>query len=307
MSFNKERLVLPPPMRQGDTIGIVAPASPFDEDTFFQGIAILKSMGFHLFIPDDLFLRKGYLAGTDKHRAHLINRFFSQKKIKAILCARGGFGSVRVLSLLDYRIIHKNPKIFVGFSDVSALLWVLYAKCNLMCFHGPTVTGLSMATKETKKSLLLSLTTHPKGEVKLKNGFTVQGGSASGPVVGGNLTTLCHLVGTPYTPNFNGKILMIEDKGEAVYRIDRMLSQMKLAGCFDGIKGLLLGSFEDCGKLDEIYEVISETFRHTDIPILAGLDVGHGKTNITVPMGLTATLEADRQRLTFHEPAESAE
>ena len=307
MSYNRESLVLPPPIRQGDTIGIVAPASPFDEDTFYQGIAILESMGFHLFIPDDLFLRKGYLAGTDKHRAHLINRFFSQKEIKAILCARGGFGSVRVLSSLDYRIIHKNPKIFVGFSDISALLSVLYAKCNLMCFHGPTVTGLARATKETKKSLFLSLTTHPKGEVKLKNGFTVKGGSASGPVVGGNLTTLCHLVGTPYTPNFNGKILMIEDKGEAVYRIDRMLSQMKLAGCFDGIKGLLLGSFEDCGKLDEIYEVISETFRHTDIPILAGLDVGHGKTNITVPMGLTATLEADRQRLTFHEPAESAE
>ena len=307
MSFNKERLVLPPPVRQGDTIGIVAPASPFDEDTFYQGIAILKSMGFHLFIPDDLFLRKGYLAGTDQHRAHLINRFFSQKKIKAILCARGGFGSVRVLSLLDYRIIHKNPKIFVGFSDISALLSVLYAKCNLMCFHGPTVTGLARATKETKKSLLLSLTTHPKGEVKLKNGFTVQGGSASGPIVGGNLTTLCHLVGTPYTPKFNGKILMIEDKGEAVYRIDRMLSQMKLAGCFEGIKGLLLGSFEDCGKLDEIYEMISETFRHADIPILAGLDVGHGKTNITVPMGLTATLEADRKQLTFHEPAESAE
>lgn len=303
MSSKKKSHVLPPRLRQGDTIGIVAPASPFDEDMFFQGVAVLKSMGFHLFIPDDLFLRKGHLAGTDAHRAHLVNHLFSNKKINAVLCARGGFGSMRMLSLLDYKIIQENPKIFVGFSDISALLSVLYTKCNLVCFHGPTVTGLANASEETKRSLFLTMTSNAKPEVKPKEGITVQSGSVSGPFVGGNLTTLCHLVGTPYTLNFKEKILMIEDKSEAVYRIDRMLSQMKLAGCFDGIKGLVIGSFEDCGKPDDIYEVISETFRHADIPILAGLDIGHGKTNITVPIGLTATLDADRQRLTFHEPA----
>jgi muramoyltetrapeptide carboxypeptidase len=307
MNQKKQCLALAPPISQGDTIGIVAPASHFDEDTFYQGIAILKSMGFHLAIPDELFFKKGYLAGTDTQRARLINRLFSQKEIKAILCARGGFGSIRVLSLLDHEVIRENPKIFVGFSDISALLWVLYTKCNLMCFHGPTVTGLAKATQQTKKSLLWRLTTNPKGEIRPQQGITIQSGSASGPVVGGNLTTLCHLVGTPYSLNFNKKILMIEDKGEAVYRIDRMLSQMKLAGCFDGIKGLVVGSFEDCGKLDEIYDVIYEIFRHTDIPVLAGFEMGHGKTNITVPIGLAATLDADRQQLTFHDPAVSGE
>lgn len=303
MNSKEKHFAFPPPISQGDTIGIVAPASPFDEDTFYQGIAVLESMGFHLLIPDDLFFKKGYLAGTDENRAQLINRFFSQKKIKAILCARGGFGSLKVLPLLDYQAIQKNPKIFVGFSDISALLWAFYIQCNLVCFHGPTVTGLARATQETKSSLLLSLTTNPKREIEPQKGFTIRSGYASGPLVGGNLTTLCHLVGTPYTLNFNGKILMIEDKGEAVYRIDRMLSQMKLAGCFDGIKGLVVGSFEDCGKLDEIYDVIAETFRHAEIPVLAGFDIGHGKTNITVPIGLTATLDAGRQRLIFHEPA----
>lgn len=307
MNEKKQKLALASPISQGDTIGIVAPASHFDEDTFYQGIAVLKSMGFHLAIPDELFLKKGYLAGTDTQRARLINRLFSQKEIKAILCARGGFGSIRVLSLLDYEIIRENPKIFVGFSDISALLWVLYTRCNLMCFHGPTVTGLAKATQQTKKSLLWWLTTNPKGEIRPQKGITIQSGSASGPVVGGNLTTLCHLIGTPYSLNFNKKILMIEDKGEAVYRIDRMLSQMKLAGCFDGIKGLVVGSFEDCGKLDEIYDVIFEIFRHTDIPVLAGFEMGHGKTNITVPIGLAATLDADRQQLTFHDPAVSEE
>lgn len=294
---------LPPRISQGDTIGIVAPASPFDQDKFYRGAAILEAMGFRLLIPDDLFIRKGYLAGTDAHRARLINRFFSQKKIKAIMCARGGFGSIRVLSLLDFRTIHKNPKIFVGFSDISALLSALYTQCNLVSFHGPTVIGLAQASEATKSSLLLSLTTNPKGEIKPQKGFTIQSGSASGPVVGGNLTTLCHLVGTPYTLNLNGKILMIEDKGEAVYRVDRMLSQMKLAGCFDGIKGLVVGAFDDCGKLHEIYEVIADTFQYAGIPVLAGFDFGHGKTNITLPIGLTATLDADRQRLNFHEPA----
>ncbi len=307
MNSNKKCFQLPPRISQGDTIGIVAPASPFDEDRFNQGIAVLEAMGFHLLIPDELFFKKRYLAGTDENRARLLNRFFSQKKIKAILCARGGFGSIRLLSLLDYRTIQKNPKIFVGFSDISALLWAFYTQCHLVCFHGPTVTGLAEATKETKNSLLSSLTMDPSREVRLKKGLTIRPGSVSGPVVGGNLTTLCHLVGTPYTLNFNGKILMIEDKGEAVYRIDRMLSQMKLAGCFDGVKGLVVGSFNDCGKLEDIYQVISETFRHYHIPILAGFDVGHGRTNITVPIGLTATLDADRHRLTFHEPLATTE
>lgn len=305
MSNNKKRPVLPPRLSQGDTIGIVAPASHFDEETFNQGIAVLESMGFHLSIPDDLFLKNRYLAGTDMQRAHLVNRFFSNKKINAILCARGGFGTIKMLSLLDFKLIQENPKIFVGFSDISALLSVLYTKCNVVSFHGPTVTTLAKATEETKKSLFLVMTSARKPEVKPKEGITIQPGAASGPLVGGNLTTLCHLIGTPYTPRFKEQILMIEEKGEAVYRIDRMLSQMKLAGCFDGINGLLVGSFEDCGKPDDIHALIAETFSHTGIPVLAGFDIGHGKTNITVPIGLMATLDTDRQRLTFHEPAVS--
>ncbi|UCD88976.1 MAG: LD-carboxypeptidase [Desulfobacterales bacterium] len=306
MMKNKKKMpVLPRRLRQGDTIGIVAPASSFDKDTFYQGIAVLESMGFHLSIPDDLFLKNRYLAGSDKQRAHWVNRFFSDKKIAAILCARGGFGTMKMLSLLDFKLIRKNPKIFVGFSDISALLSVLYTECNAVSFHGPTVTTLANANEETKKSLFLAMTSARKPEVKPKKGITIQHGEASGPLIGGNLTTLCHLIGTPYTPKFKGQILMIEEKGEAVYRIDRMLSQMKLAGCFVGIKGLLVGSFEDCGKPDDIYMVIAEAFSHVDIPVLAGFDIGHGKTNITVPIGLAATLDTDKQQLTFHEPAVS--
>jgi muramoyltetrapeptide carboxypeptidase len=300
----KDKKPLPPPrLFRGDTIGVVAPASPFNVDKFYRGIAALESMGFHILISDALFIKKGYLAGTDKQRADMVNRFFSDKKINAIICARGGFGTIKILSLLDFKSIQKNPKVFIGFSDISSLLSVLYKKCGIICFHGPTVTTLADATEETKKSLLLTITSDSKQKINPKDGVTIQPGKASGPILVGNLTTLCHLVGTPYMPRFKGHILILEEKGEAVYRIDRMLSQMKLAGCFEGINGLALGSFEDCGKLDEIYEVIEETFRHENIPILSGFEIGHGKTNITVPIGLKATLNTDRQRLTFHESA----
>lgn len=303
MEFKQKKLLKPVRLERGDTIGIVAPASPFNKVKFYQGIEALESMGFRTSVSEDLFITNGYLAGTDRHRANMVNRLFADKNIKAVVCAKGGFGSLRMLSLLDLQLIGRNPKIFVGFSDISALLYVLLAKCGLVSFHGPMVTTLAEATEETKKSMFLTITADIKPVLKPKEGVTIEPGIASGHVAGGNLTTLCHLAGTPYTPNFKGKILVLEDKGEAAYRIDRMLSQMKLAGCFDGLNGLALGSFEDCGKLDDIFLIVDDIFKEYKIPILAGLEIGHGTNNFTVPMGLVATLDANRQRLSFNEPA----
>jgi muramoyltetrapeptide carboxypeptidase len=131
----------------------------------------------------------------------------------------------------------------------------------------------------------------------------IQAGRAQGPLIGGNLTTLCHLLGTPFQTGFKDRILLFEDRGEAPYRIDRMVSQMKLAGCFEGIAGLVLGSFEDCGPQDGIYQIFKEHFQDTPIPILAGFDIGHGKQNMTVPFGIEAILDTERQVLSFDEPA----
>ena len=151
--------------------------------------------------------------------------------------------------------------------------------------------------------MLRVMTSNEPLELKLEKGIVIKPGVSSGAVVGGNLTTLCHLVGTPYTPHFNGKILFLEDQGEAPYRIDRMLIQMKLAGCFEGLKGLFLGSFEACGKLDDIFRIVQEVFKDVNIPILSGFEIGHARVNITIPMGLRATLNTNRRILTFHEPA----
>lgn len=303
MKAKKIKPLTPPRLRRGDTIGVVAPASNFDLEKFNRGIAVLNSMGFNTSIPEKLFNKKEYFAGSDFKRAEMVNRYFADPTIKAIMCARGGYGSIRILSLLDYKTIQKNPKIFIGFSDVSALLSTFYSRCRLVTFHGPTVTTLGNSDNRTKESLLSMMTSGEKLEIAMESGITIQPGSASGPVLGGNLNTLCHLLGTRFQPDFKGCILFLEDRGEAAYRIDRMLSQMKLAGCFNSLAGLILGNFIDCCDTDEIIRIAGDIFKGDEIPIIAGLEVGHGKRNLAIPIGLNATVNVDQKLLIFHEPA----
>jgi muramoyltetrapeptide carboxypeptidase len=299
----KKHPLIPLRLKPGDTIGIVAPASPFDAGIFQRGIRTLESMGFRAYVPEGLYQKDGYLAGCDEHRAELVNRFFADRDIQAIVCAKGGFGSMRLLPLLDFESIAKNPKIFVGHSDISALLSALYTRCGLVTFHGPVVTTLADAPEETRQALIRALSTDQRLDIKAGNGITLRSGSAQGPVCGGNLTTLCHLVGTPFEPRFAGRILLLEDRGEAPYRIDRMLFQMKLAGCFEGIAGIVLGDFKDCGPMHEIFRIVTGLFKDDRIPILAGFDTGHGRQNLTIPLGIEAVLDADCQMLSFQQAA----
>jgi len=303
MNNTEKKSVKPPRLMQGDTVGIVAPAGPFDPKKFMKGKAVLELMGFRTFFDEAIFQKHGFFSGTDVQRADQVNRLFADSAIRAVVCARGGYGSMRILPFLDFETIQKNPKIFVGFSDISVLLSVLDDRCGLVTFHGPVVTTLANAIEETIAAMRTALKSNTALELTPKEGIVIKSGVSSGIVAGGNLTTLCHLVGTPYAPRFNGKILFIEDVGEVPYRIDRMLAQMKLAGCFEGLKGLVLGSFEECGQLDEIFQIVQEMFRDVNIPILAGFEIGHSKINITIPIGLGATLDADRQILAFYEPA----
>jgi muramoyltetrapeptide carboxypeptidase len=260
-------------------------------------------MGFEIRVPDEIFEKTGYLAGDDAHRARLVNQLFKDPAIHAIVCARGGFGSLRILPRMDFDVIRKNPKIFMGFSDITALLAAITIRSGLVSFHGPVVTTLARALKNTCNTLLTAVSSDTPLEVQPASGVVIRAGRTRGPVIGGNLTTLCHLLGTPFQPGFKNHILLLEDRGEAQYRIDRMLFQMKLAGCFEGIAGLVLGSFEGCGSLDGVFQVFKEHFKDIPVPILAGFDVGHGAQNLTIPFGLDATLDTDRQILSFDEPA----
>jgi muramoyltetrapeptide carboxypeptidase len=293
----------PPRLKPGDTIGIVAPAGAFDHEIFRQGLSTLESMGYRTQVPDEVYGRSGYLAGSDELRARLVNALFKDPKVQAIICARGGFGSLRMLPLVDFDIIRNHPKIFIGFSDISALLTAITHRSDLVTFHGPMVTSLAAAPESTRSALTAAVASDTTLEIAPASGAVIRPGRAEGRVAGGNLATLCHLMGTPFHAQFKNCILLLEDRGEARYRIDRMLSQMKLAGCFDGIAGLILGSFEKCGDLAGIYRIVDELFHDSLIPILAGFDIGHGHRNLTLPLGMTAVLDADKQRLSFQQAA----
>jgi muramoyltetrapeptide carboxypeptidase len=300
--IGKNGLRPPPGLQPGDKLGIAAPASPFDRRAFEKGVSILSDMGYRPVWTEDLFARRGYLAGSDTGRARTLERLFIDPEIKAIICARGGYGSLRMLSLIDFEKVGRHPKIFVGFSDISALLAALGKFCSMVTFHGPTLTSLAGAAKITRESLAAAMVSTAPLEVEIPDAVVINPGRASGPLVGGNLTTLSHLLGTPFSPDYRGAILLLEDRGEAPYRIDRMLTQLRLAGCLDDLSGLVLGSFNDCGDVAEIHRVVREATEGRALPVLAGLPVGHGRTNLTIPLGLEAVLDTESGGLRFKAP-----
>ena len=309
--------IIPKALKPGDTIGICAPSGSFDRTVFDRGLDVIREMGFSVYIPHGIYLKKRYLAGGDINRAEIINRLFKDEAVNGILCARGGFGAMRVLPFLDYEMIRNNPKIFVGFSDVTAILAALEKRSSLQVFHGPVVTSLASASKETLGSFFNILTSSSlslascfsgspsfpgisffqEGHILLQNGMSICGGRATGILSGGNLATLSHLVGTPFQPDFHGNIFFFEDVGESPYKIDRMLTQMKMAEVFNGIKGVIAGSFKDCGNNKMIFEIIGEIFEAFHIPVLAGIEAGHGNINFTLPLGFEITMDADAHTL----------
>jgi muramoyltetrapeptide carboxypeptidase len=306
-SFIKDGLkeiVLPPRLQAGDRIGIAAPASPFESDTFNLGIEMLKRLGFEPVVPQGVFEKEDYLAGSDEHRADQLNALFADDTIRGIICARGGYGSLRILSKVNFKLIQKHPKVLIGFSDISTLLSAISQQSGLVTFHGPMVTTLASAEEATRQGFLSAISGEAPLTINAKKPVILQSGQGTGPVAGGNLTTLCHLLGTPFEPIWKGHILFLEDINEALYRIDRMLTQLKLAGCLEGLTGVVLGSFKDCGEPDAVYRLIMDLFDPDGPPIIGGFDFGHGLVdNLTLPVGLVATLDTHRGCLEYHSAA----
>ncbi|MGD8366485.1 MAG: LD-carboxypeptidase [Desulfobacterales bacterium] len=296
-------LIKPKRLKPGDTLGVVVPSSPFDQDLFDKGLARIEQMGFRVALARGAFDHNGYLAGSDENRADQILRFFADPKISGIICARGGYGSLRLLSLIDFDRVRQHPKVFVGFSDATVLLSSFYRRSGLACFHGPMVTTLGHGADGSAEALAAALTGDQRLQISCRDGETICPGTATGPVCGGNLTVLCHLLGTPFAPAFGGHILFLEDVGEAPYRIDRMLTQMRLAGALQGVRAVVLGDFENCGEPGQIHQIVDQAFSGGRTPILAGLSAGHGNTNLTLPIGPIATLDANRMVLEYQEQA----
>ena len=303
MAVFQDKLIKPQRLKPGDTVGVVAPASPFRRRVLSQGVKILQGMGYGVKLADGLFEAKDYLAGSDAHRASQLQAMFLDDGVDAIMCARGGFGSLRVLSHLDWERLRFNAKPFIGFSDITAIHQAFLFKAGLATFHGPVVCSLPSSDRQTQLSFNRAVTSEERISQKVAKPRIINPGRAQGVLAGGNLTTLCHLVGTPFAAGYSGTVLFLEDTGESAYRIDRMLMHMKLAGCFEGVAGIILGSFRGGVRAAVVDRLVYQLFAGRKIPILGGLAVGHGRRNLTLPVGIPVELDVDSGKLTFLECA----
>ena len=298
MSMNKQ---VPLRLKPGQTIGITAPSGPVNTDDFLKGKAFLESLGLKVAVSKAIFEKTGYLAGPDRIRVGEMNRLVNDPNIHAIICARGGYGALRILRDLDFKAFARHPKIFMGCSDISALLCAVLEKSNMVVFHGPTVCQMGKKDVVTRLFLADAIMKNRPYLVEAVDSIIITPGQAQGPVLGGNLTILCHLLSTGFLPDFKGCILLLEDVGEAPYRIDRMLTQLLLAGRLDHVAGIALGDFTRCGDPNQVYRVFKDRLGNLNIPVLAGFPVGHGATNVTVPLGPVAVLDTDTNTLSYPE------
>ena len=286
----------PTPLSPGNSLGVCAPSARFDTEKLNLGIQVLKNLGFKVKVPEEIFEKKRYLAGDDMVRANVINRLFSDPAIDGIICARGGFGSIRILDHLNWNIIKQNPKPFIGFSDNTAILSAIIDETGNPVIHGPNVVSFSDAQKQTIDSFYKILTGR-FDKIDMPDGRIVKAGMCTGVLKGGNLATISHLLGTKFQPDFKDCVLFFEDIGEPAYKIDRMLTQMKMAGLFEGIQGVITGSFENCDHNEYLEEILVEIYEEYNIPVLSGLDSGHGKINLSLCMGTHIQMDTEPARI----------
>jgi muramoyltetrapeptide carboxypeptidase len=296
----------------GDLVGIVAPSSPpADPGAVTKAAAAFAKLGFKTRLSRHARKRLGFLAGSDAERAADLMEMFLDPEIKGIVCLRGGYGAGRLLRLLDYVQIRRHPKVFVGFSDITALHCALVTQAGMVCFHGPTAIGTAAEgglPEFTRRSLLRNIMEPaPSGSICAgyigKTIRNIHPGRATGPLVGGNLSLLCVTLGTPFQPGFRGAILFFEDVGEEPYRIDRMLTHLLNAGLLEQVAGIAVGINANCQskarkkRHQTVDEVLDERLSTLGVPVLTGLPFGHVPPNATIPLGLTATLDTARRAL----------
>lgn len=272
------------PLRAGDRIALVAPASPFEAEKFARVRDILQKRGFELAQGKHIFHKRGYLAGTEAERAADLIAAIKDPSVAAIICVRGGYGSGRLLPWLPFPVLRHSKKIFVGYSDITFLHLAFMSRMDWITFHGPNLIDADSFSGKLD-AILDTLKGEGNFSWPLRDEHVVRHGIGSGKVFGGNLTCMTHLLGTEYFPKAEGNLLLLEDCGEALYRLDRMINHLKLSGVLDHLAGIVLGNFKDCGEFREIRSMVLEHVSHLNFPIIAGLPFGHEGSNEVIPLG----------------------
>lgn len=295
-------------LKSGDVIGIAAPASPFDRNVFQKGVRALEKLGFEAYYRKDIFDQNRYFAGSEARRAGEFMELVERKNISAIMFARGGYGSQRIIPLLDAARIAEFKKPFVGFSDLTALLTFLRQSAGVPTMYGPVITQLANSPAGiTAESLMRALTSEgPLGQVPTDGARILKPGRASGKLVGGCISLINSSIGTPYELDTTDSILFLEDTGEKVYVIDRMLTQLKASGAFDSVKGIVFGSLNPLeGEPHEVDKAILDVLSDFEGPVVKSFPAGHVEDFVTLPLGTHVDLDAevagDKPRLTYTE------
>lgn len=311
-------ILLPNALQKGDKVGLISPSAATAERIQFQfAVEALTALGFSVQTGANLQKRRGHLAGTDEERAHDLNSMFADNTIKAIICIRGGSGAARILPLLDYALIAKNPKPILGYSDITALLNAIHAKTGLITFHGPNGSGSwnSFNVKQFeqvffKRELVKYENEQVKRDdlvVKQNRIQTLTPGKVTGKILGGNLTVLTALSGTPYLADFKDAILFVEDISEDPYKIDRMFSTLLLNGTLGKIKGFVFGQCTDCnpgggyGSLT-LDDILDDYILPLKIPAFKGAMIGHVAKQFIIPVGATVEMDATAGTIALTSP-----
>ncbi|WP_432362507.1 S66 peptidase family protein [Sporosarcina sp. UB5] len=300
--------IRPKRLQPGDTIGIVAPSSPPNQESLERSLAFLEQLGLKWKFGRHVKNVTGYLAGTDDERLQDLEDMFADPAISGIICAGGGYGSARYTDWLDLQLIRENPKVFWGFSDITFLHTAIGLYSNLVTFHGPMLA--SCVGKDTFhelsakmfQQLFEPMELHYTEEISPLKTFGK--GSAQGELVGGNLSLLANTIGTKFEIDTKGKLLLIEDIGEEPYRVDGMLNQLRMAGKFADAAGIVIGDFSDAEpKKQQRTLSLNDVFQHYlgDLrkPVVEGFKIGHCEPHFAIPLGVEAKLDADRKTLTI--------
>jgi muramoyltetrapeptide carboxypeptidase len=314
--------IRPRRLQAGDTIALINPSGAIYERAPYEvATESLQALGFKVREAPNLRARYGHLAGTDAQRAGDVNAMFADRGVHGILAVTGGSGGGRILPLIDYELIRRNPKFLGGFSDLTALINAVQAKTGLVTFHCPMAASEwnEFSVRHFRGTLMdaeAMLLTNPRDKddvlvSKANRTTTIRGGKARGPLVGGNLAVLSAIAGSPYWPRFDGAILFLEEVNEYIYRCDRMLSTLKLAGALDKLAGVVIGAFTKCEPGDGNYgtltldEVFDDYFKGLGIPVYSGASFGHIRRKFTLPVGLEVEMDADAGTLRYLGPAVS--
>lgn len=306
-------MIRPPALKPGDTVAVVSPSGPVIPELLEVGLRTLDSWGLDVWVHDEVYARRdwaGYVAGEDAARLASLHEAIERPDVGAIICSRGGYGAMRLLDGLDVELVHANPKLLVGFSDITALHLLLAGGGHMATLHGPVIKSFRLHDDDPHTSLeqLRGALFGERGPRPTVEGLsTVRGGRARGAVLGGNLSIVASMLASAHCPSLNGAIVLLEDVGEEDYRLDRLFTTLRLSEKASQPAGIVLGDFTGCSGayVDEagIADFAARLAGEFDCPVVADFPCGHGSRNVAVPMGVEATLDADAGRLVFDSDA----